>query len=75
VPRLLPDTARQSFTTPAIKSVFKDLCDARHDNEDRPHSAIGYNVPIDKHYPDGVTSPPSGSEPENFNFRRSGGGA
>lgn len=31
----------------------------RHYNEDRPHSAIGYNVPIDMHYPDGVTSPSS----------------
>lgn len=28
-------------------------------NEDRPHSAIGYNVPIAMHYPDGVTSPSS----------------
>ena len=31
----------------------------RHYNEDRPHSAIGYNVPIALHYPDGVTSPSS----------------
>ena len=31
----------------------------RHYNEDRPHSAIGYNVPIAMHYPDGVTSPSS----------------
>ena len=46
---------------------FMSLADAReklkdwrkHYNEDRPHSAIGYNVPIDKHYPDGVTSPSS----------------
>ena len=30
-----------------------------HYNEDRPHSAIGYNVPITMHYPDGVTSPSS----------------
>jgi len=44
---------------------FMSLADARekledwrrHDNEDRPHSAIGYNVPIAMHYPDGVTSP------------------
>ena len=28
----------------------------RHYNEDRPHSANGYNVPIDMHYPDGITS-------------------
>ena len=28
-------------------------------NEDRAHSAIGYNVPIAIHYPDGVTSPSS----------------
>ena len=46
---------------------FMSLADARekledwrrHYNEDRPHSAIGYNVPIDMHYPDGVTSPSS----------------
>lgn len=43
---------------------FMSLADARekledwrrHYNEDRPHSAIGYNVPIAMHYPDGVTS-------------------
>ena len=29
----------------------------RHYNEDRPHSAIGYNVPIDMHYPGGAASP------------------
>lgn len=28
-------------------------------NEDRPHRAIGYIVPIDMHYPDGVTGPSS----------------
>jgi putative transposase len=28
-------------------------------NEVRPHSAIGYNVPIALHYPDGAASPPS----------------
>ena len=46
---------------------FMSLADARekledwrrHYNEDRPHSAIGYNVPIAMHYPDGVTSPSS----------------
>ena len=46
---------------------FMNLADARekledwrrHYNEDRPHSAIGYNVPIAMHYPDGVTSPSS----------------
>ncbi len=46
---------------------FMSLADAhekledwrRHYNEDRPHSAIGYNVPIVMHYPDGVTSPSS----------------
>ena len=27
--------------------------------EVRPHSAIGYNVPISIHYPDGVISPSS----------------
>ena len=47
---------------------FMSLADARekleawrrHYNEDRPHSAIGYNVPISVHYPDGITSPSSG---------------
>lgn len=29
----------------------------RHDNEDRPHIAIGYNVPIAVHYSDDVTGP------------------
>ena len=46
---------------------FMSLADARekledwrrHYNEDRPHSAIGYNVPIDMRYSDGVTSPSS----------------
>jgi putative transposase len=46
---------------------FMSLADARekledwrrHYNEDRLHSAIGYNVPIAMHYPDGVTSPSS----------------
>jgi hypothetical protein len=47
----------------------------RHYNEDSPHSAIGYNVPIDKHYPDGVTSPSSRSEPGNSSFWRSKVGA
>ncbi len=44
---------------------FMTLADARekletwlkHYNEDRPHSAIGYNVPIALHNPGGVTSP------------------
>ena len=44
---------------------FMNLADAqekletwrRHYNEDRPHSAIGYNVPIDLHYPGGAASP------------------
>lgn len=46
---------------------FMSLADARdkledwrrHYNADRPHSAIGYNLPIAMHYPDGVTSPSS----------------
>ncbi len=46
---------------------FMSLADARekledwhrHYNEDRPHSAIGYNFPIAIHCPDGVTSPSS----------------
>jgi hypothetical protein len=49
-------------------SWFMDFADAREkldawrrdNNEIRPHSAIGYNVPLALHYPDGVTSPPSG---------------
>ena len=52
---------------------FMSLADAqekledwrRHYNEDRPHSAIGYNVPIAMHYPDGVTSPSSEKSREN----------
>jgi len=52
---------------------FMSLADARekledwrrHDNEDRPHSAIGYNVPIAMHYPDGVTSPASRDRRKN----------
>lgn len=31
----------------------------KHYNEDRPHSAIGYNVPIALHNPGGAVSPPS----------------
>nr|WP_273067375.1 transposase [Thioclava marina] len=46
---------------------FMSLADAReklenwsrHYNEDRPHSAIGYNVPIAMHSPDDATSPSS----------------
>ena len=46
---------------------FMTLADARekledwrrHYNEDRPHSAIGYNVPIALHNPGGAASPPS----------------
>ena len=46
---------------------FMDLADARQliaawrldYNEVRPHSAIGYNVPIDLHIPGGATSPSS----------------
>lgn len=44
---------------------FMSLADARekleawhrHYNEDRPHSAIRYNVPLAMHYPDDATSP------------------
>jgi putative transposase len=39
----------------------------RHYNEDRPHSAIGYNVPIAMHYPDDVI----GKQPGKSSFRRS----
>lgn len=43
---------------------FMSLADAaekledwrRHDNDDQPHSAIGYNVPSALHFPGGVTS-------------------
>jgi putative transposase len=46
---------------------FMSLADAREKldawrrdyNEVRPHSAIGYNVPIALHYPDGAASPSS----------------
>lgn len=46
---------------------FMSLADAREKLEDwrrrydegRPHSAIGYNVPIALHCPEGVTSPSS----------------
>ncbi len=46
---------------------FMSLADARekledwrrHYNEDRPHSAIRYNVPIAVHFPDGAASPSS----------------
>lgn len=46
---------------------FMSLADAneklegwrRHYNDDRPHSAIGYNVPSALHFPDGAASPPS----------------
>ena len=46
---------------------FMSLADAREKlgdwrracNEDSPHSAMEYNAPIDMHYPDGVTRPPS----------------
>ncbi|RJK98617.1 transposase [Paracoccus aestuarii] len=31
----------------------------RHYDENRPHSAIGYNVPIALHYPGGAASPSS----------------
>ncbi|SHK74526.1 Integrase core domain-containing protein [Roseovarius marisflavi] len=46
---------------------FMSLADARkkledwrrHYNEDSPHSAIGYTVPIAMHFPGGATSHPS----------------
>ena len=34
---------------------MQDWC--RHHNEDRPHSAIGYNVPIALHNPGGIPCP------------------
>ena len=51
---------------------FMSLADAaekledwrRHYNDDRPHSAIGYNVPSALHFPGGVTSPPPWPRPE-----------
>jgi len=44
---------------------FMSLADAvekletwrRHDNGDRPHSAIGYNLPIALHHSGGAASP------------------
>ena len=49
----------------ALNSKFLTLADARekmedwrrHYNEERPHSAIGYNVPIALHNPGGDPSP------------------
>lgn len=46
---------------------FMSLADAgekledcrRHDNDDRPHSAIGYKVPSALHFADDATSPSS----------------
>ncbi len=46
---------------------FMSLADARekladwlrHYKEDRPHSAIGYSVPVAMHFPDGAASPQS----------------
>ncbi|WP_240484774.1 transposase, partial [Pseudoponticoccus marisrubri] len=47
-------------TGPSLADAQEKLEDwRRHYNEDRPHSAIGYNVPIAMHYPDDVTSPSS----------------
>ena len=44
----------------SLADAREKLEDWRRDyNEVRPHSAIGYNVPITMHYPDGVTSPSS----------------
>lgn len=56
---------------------FISLADARekledwrsHYNEDRPHSAIGYNVPAAIHNPDVLASPPLRSEAGNFRPR------
>ncbi|MFB9223820.1 integrase core domain-containing protein [Paracoccus cavernae] len=36
----------------------------RHYNDDRPHSAIGYNVPSALHLPGGVFSPPPRPRPK-----------
>ena len=52
---------------------FPTLADAREKmeawrrdyNEVRPHSAIGYNAPIDIHKPGGATSPSPGLKAEN----------
>ena len=45
-------------------NAHTDTCEKREEwrrnhNEDRPRSAIGYNVPIALHFPDGVASPSS----------------
>ena len=41
----------------------------RYYNEERPHSGIGQMTPILLHNPDGASSPPKGSEAENFGLR------
>jgi len=44
----------------SLADAREKLEDWRRDyNEVRPHSAIGSNVPIDLHNPDGATSPSS----------------
>lgn len=38
----------------------------RDDNEVRPHRAIGYNLPNDKHFPESASSPPSACSRKPF---------
>jgi putative transposase len=45
------------LTLAATREKLDAWC--RDYNEVRPHSAIGYNVPIALHYPDGAASPSS----------------
>ncbi|WP_371260724.1 integrase core domain-containing protein [Martelella sp. AD-3] len=63
----MPESGHVSMATSVASAPEATLADARekledwrkHYNEDRPHSAIGYNVPIALHNPGGAVSPPS----------------
>ncbi|WP_453973980.1 integrase core domain-containing protein [Amorphus sp. MBR-141] len=58
------EKARKLYLPP-VQRMVSEHADAREKLEDwrrdynevRPHSAIGYNVPIDLHNPGGATSP------------------
>ncbi len=55
-----------------LADAREKLVDWRRDyNEVRPHSAIGYKVPVDMHNSGDVTCSSSSSKPENSNPRRS----
>jgi len=59
-----PQTISSASSTSHVSGYGSPIC--QHDldpqltgrNIDRPHSAIGYNVPSALHFPGGVTSPP-----------------